>query len=123
MLCHTKAPWLARFLATEEQSSGFGQLCVRNLYVRPARHQQNLVQLPSRSAGELPQNIEDLLRIPGVGPYTAGAIASIAFNKRAAVVDGNVVRVFSRLAALTGAWEVAGLAQAVLDTRRSSPAS
>ena len=97
--------------------------------VRPAWHeyQQNVVQQPIRFAGELPQNIEDLLRIPGVGPYTAGAIASIAFNKRAAVVDGNVVRVFSRLAALTGhgkspalhrqCWK---LAEALLDPERPS---
>ena len=50
----------------------------------------------------MPQSREELLRVPGIGPYTAGAIASIAFNQPAAVVDGNVVRVFARLAALKG---------------------
>jgi A/G-specific adenine glycosylase len=47
--------------------------------------------------GLLPQDTEQLLKIPGIGPYTAGAIASIAFGKRAAIVDGNVIRVVSRL--------------------------
>jgi A/G-specific adenine glycosylase len=41
--------------------------------------------------------IEELMKLPGIGRYTAGAIASIAFGKRAAVVDGNVIRVLSRL--------------------------
>jgi A/G-specific adenine glycosylase len=54
-----------------------------------------------RFEGEIPNNTADLLTIPGVGPYTAGAIASIAFNKQEALVDGNVMRVFSRLFALT----------------------
>ena len=41
-------------------------------------------------------------QIPGVGPYTAAAVASIAFNDPAAAVDGNVIRVISRLRALKG---------------------
>jgi A/G-specific adenine glycosylase len=41
-------------------------------------------------------------QIPGVGPYTAAAVASIAFNDPAAAVDGNVIRVLSRLRALRG---------------------
>lgn len=48
-------------------------------------------------AGELPQTPGELQKIPGIGPYTAGAIASIAFGARAAAVDGNVVRVLARL--------------------------
>ena len=46
--------------------------------------------------GEFPNNYKDLLRLKGVGDYTASAIASIAFNEVAAVVDGNVYRVLSR---------------------------
>ena len=46
--------------------------------------------------GFLPDNKRDLLSLPGVGEYTAGAILSIAFGKVAAAVDGNVVRVFAR---------------------------
>jgi adenine-specific DNA glycosylase len=41
-----------------------------------------------------------LRQIPGIGPYTAAAIASIAFNDAAAAVDGNVIRVLSRLRAI-----------------------
>lgn len=47
--------------------------------------------------GVLPNNKEELLKIPGIGPYTAGAISSIAFNLSEPLVDGNVLRVFSRL--------------------------
>jgi len=50
--------------------------------------------------GVVPSSVTDLLRIPGVGPYTAGAIASIAFDQSAPLVDGNVMRVFSRLRAM-----------------------
>ncbi len=46
--------------------------------------------------GRLPRDYEQLLQIPGIGPYTAAAVASIAFNRDHAVVDGNVERVLSR---------------------------
>ena len=47
--------------------------------------------------GIFPDNYQDLLMLKGVGPYTAAAIASIAFNEKVPVVDGNVMRVVSRL--------------------------
>lgn len=47
--------------------------------------------------GSFPDTVENLLKLPGVGRYSAGAIASIAFSKKAAVVDGNVARVLARL--------------------------
>ena len=47
--------------------------------------------------GSVPQAREDLLKLPGIGHYTAGAIASIAFNQDEPVVDGNVARVLCRL--------------------------
>lgn len=46
--------------------------------------------------GQFPENYHELLALPGVGPYTAAAIASFAFEKPQAVVDGNVYRVLSR---------------------------
>jgi len=46
--------------------------------------------------GELPDNFLELLKLPGIGTYTAGAISSIAFLKPEPVVDGNVLRVISR---------------------------
>lgn len=51
----------------------------------------------TRFAGRLPAAREELLRLPGIGDYTAGAIASIAFGQREAIVDGNVTRVLSRI--------------------------
>jgi len=50
--------------------------------------------------GQLPQTVDNLLRLKGVGPYTAGAIASISFGVPAPIVDGNVLRVLSRLCAV-----------------------
>ena len=51
-------------------------------------------------SGKFPQEESELLKLPGIGPYTAAAIASIAFDKPATVVDGNVERVVSRLFAV-----------------------
>lgn len=51
--------------------------------------------------GELPKTYEALLKLPGIGSYTAGAIASIAYEQEVPAVDGNVLRVISRLLA----WE------------------
>lgn len=50
--------------------------------------------------GIFPQTVEGLLELPGIGPYTAAAIASIAFNQPAVAVDGNVERVVCRLEAI-----------------------
>ena len=50
--------------------------------------------------GQLPSDPDALLKIPGVGPYTAGAISSIYFGKSVPIVDGNVMRVFARMRAL-----------------------
>ncbi|MEM7627533.1 MAG: A/G-specific adenine glycosylase [Planctomycetota bacterium] len=69
-------------------------------------------------AGKVPDSVEDLLKLPGVGRYTAGAIASIAYNRPAPIVDGNVARVFARYflieqavdqpATLKQLWQLAG---------------
>jgi A/G-specific adenine glycosylase len=50
--------------------------------------------------GRFPDDVPGLLSLPGVGRYTAGAVASLAFGRHAAVVDGNVRRVFARVFAL-----------------------
>ena len=52
--------------------------------------------------GRLPQSVAELKALPGIGPYTAGAIASIAFGLDEPVLDGNVTRVLSRLYAVKG---------------------
>lgn len=57
----------------------------------------------SNWGGELPSERAALLELPGIGPYTAGAIASIAFDRAEPLVDGNVARVFCRWFALADA--------------------
>lgn len=52
-----------------------------------------------RHNGVFPAGYEEILALPGIGPYTAGAIASIAFDQPRAAVDGNVLRVVTRLTA------------------------
>ncbi len=47
--------------------------------------------------GKLPIKVNDLLQVPGIGPYTAAAIASMAFNQKVPLIDGNVLRVMSRI--------------------------
>lgn len=51
----------------------------------------------SQYGGRLPEDADELIKLPGIGSYTAGAIASIAFGKRAPAVDGNVLRVYARV--------------------------
>src|ERR1051326_3475149 len=66
--------------------------------------------------GSFPRSVPDLMELPGVGRYTASAVASIAFGEPVAVVDGNVKRVIDRLVNLTPSeapgekhyWEIAG---------------
>lgn len=55
-----------------------------------------------RFGGRVPSNVDDLRTLPGVGPYTAGAIASIAFGRPEPIVDTNVARVLMRLEARGG---------------------
>jgi A/G-specific adenine glycosylase len=59
------------------------------------------VAIVDRHAGEVPSNHTDLLALPGVGSYTAAAVASFAFGGRHAVLDTNVRRVLARVAAGT----------------------
>lgn len=67
-------------------------------YYRRARALRAAAQaVVERHAGSFPEEIEPLLELPGIGPYTAGAVASIAFGRREALVDGNVRRVLSRV--------------------------
>ena len=67
-------------------------------YYSRARNLHKTAQIVSGEMdGQFPQTVDGLLKLPGIGRYTAGAIASIAFNQPAPVLDGNVIRVFSRL--------------------------
>lgn len=67
-------------------------------YYSRVRNLQRAARLVlARHAGRLPWTGAELLELPGVGRYTAGAIASIAFNQPAPVLDGNVIRVLARV--------------------------
>ena len=67
-------------------------------YYRRARNlQAAAVAILERFDGEVPESVEELRSLPGVGRYTAGAISSIVFGHRAPIVDGNVSRVLARL--------------------------
>ncbi|MBL8859602.1 MAG: A/G-specific adenine glycosylase [Planctomycetes bacterium] len=75
-------------------------------YYRRARTLHAAAQaVVSEHAGLFPASHAALLALPGIGPYTAGAVASIAFDEPAALVDGNVARVLARLFALDGPQE------------------
>ena len=69
-------------------------------YYRRARNLHALAKAVAADGGELPRSEEGLLALPGIGPYTAAAIGSIAFGLPLAVLDGNVMRVLTRLFAL-----------------------
>lgn len=67
-------------------------------YYARARNLHRAAQvIAEQHDGQFPDTVEGLLALPGIGRYTAGAIASIAFGRRAPLVDGNVMRVFARL--------------------------
>jgi A/G-specific adenine glycosylase len=93
----------------------------RNLH-KTARHIHKFLN------GEFPDNYTELLKLPGIGPYTAAAIASFAFREPKAVVDGNVYRVLSRFLGIktpidttTGKKEFQLIAEELLD--RANPDS
>ncbi len=72
-------------------------------YYQRARNLHKLAQAVAASpSGELPSTAEALLELPGIGPYTSRAIASFAFGESVGVLDGNVIRVLTRVFALTG---------------------
>lgn len=68
-------------------------------YSRADNLRRTAIRLMDEYQGELPADYKRLLQLPGIGPYTAGAIASIAFGLPYAAVDGNVLRVLSRITA------------------------
>lgn len=87
-------------LAVAEQSDVTDAWAGLGYYSR-ARNLHKCAQSVSNDySGVFPQGEKDLLNLPGIGPYTASAIQTIAFNKPANVVDGNVERIMARLYAI-----------------------
>ncbi|MBI3300290.1 MAG: A/G-specific adenine glycosylase [Elusimicrobia bacterium] len=96
----SRFPRLADLAAAEEAEvmrlwAGLG-------YYSRARNLLRAAREVTAAGGRFPDTAEGLRRLPGIGRYTAGAIASIAFGRPEPLVDGNVVRVFARLFALRG---------------------
>ena len=71
-------------------------------YYSRARNMQKAARIVCESyAGQMPESAADLMKLPGIGEYTAGAISSIAFGQAEPAVDGNVLRVIARLEAIS----------------------
>ncbi len=67
-------------------------------YYRRARNLQRLAQVViEQHGGVFPQDHTAILALPGIGPYTAGAVASFAFGQARPIVDGNIARVLARV--------------------------
>lgn len=130
-------PYFARFIrrfptltacarAAEEEVlaawSGLGY------YRRAKMLRAGAIEVLERFGGVVPSTVEELLTIPGIGRYTAGAIASVAWNQHAPIVDGNVARILSRLflideaagspALMRGAWTAEERLVAACETPR-----
>ena len=68
-------------------------------YNRARNLKKSAMQIMSEYNGDMPSDYDKLVRLSGIGSYTAGAIASIAFGQAVPAVDGNVLRILSRLRA------------------------
>ena len=66
-------------------------------YYSRARHLHACAKAIVDLGGEIPDEFGELKKLPGVGDYTAAAVASIGFGRKVPVVDGNVLRVWSRM--------------------------
>ncbi|HWQ07085.1 MAG TPA: A/G-specific adenine glycosylase [Feifaniaceae bacterium] len=77
-------------------------------YSRARNLKRAAMEITEQYGGKLPGTYKELLKLPGIGEYTAGAIASIAFGEAVPSVDGNVLRVYARLFA--DARDVRGMA-------------
>ncbi|MBT8493679.1 MAG: A/G-specific adenine glycosylase [Deltaproteobacteria bacterium] len=94
--------WLERFptvhsLASAELDDVLASWSGLGYYSRARNLHKGAREAVARYGGELPASADELRTLPGIGRYTAGAIASQAFGKSAAVVDGNVARVLARV--------------------------
>ena len=83
-------------------------------YYARARNLHRAAQAAQALDGALPRTSAELRELPGFGPYTAAAVASLAFGEAVPLVDGNVARVFARLYKLSGdararSWPLAAL--------------
>lgn len=105
--------WMERFpdmasLAAAEEGDVLALWEGMGYYRRAQRLHRAARLIAADHAGRVPSSRDELLRLPGVGPYIASAVRSIAFGEDDVAVDANVVRVFMRLLALEGSGSEAG---------------
>ncbi|MBI3557943.1 MAG: A/G-specific adenine glycosylase [Deltaproteobacteria bacterium] len=102
----TLVPYFHRFIAKFPDVAALAQAEEQDVlaawaglgYYSRARNVHRAAQMVVRDrGGEFPETVEEWLKLPGVGPYTAAAVASQCFGVREPVWDGNVVRVCARL--------------------------
>lgn len=129
----TVAPYYARFLARWPDLKALAAASLDEVltawaglgYYARARNMHACARaLVEHYGGQFPASESALRELPGIGAYTAAAIAAIAFDRRAAPVDGNIERVIARLHALAtplpgGKAEIARHAQALTPARRT----
>ena len=105
----TVVPYYNRFIATLKDIKALADASEETLlklweglgyYSRVRNMQQAAKAIMNHHAGIFPNQYEDVIKLKGIGEYTAGAILSIAFNQRISALDGNVSRVMSRFYAI-----------------------
>lgn len=99
--------WMERFpsidhLAQSDENDVLHLWQGLGYYSRARRLREGARYVQATYGGQLPSTPEELLNVPGIGPYSAGAISSIAFGKPSPIVDGNVIRVLCRYLGLIG---------------------
>jgi A/G-specific adenine glycosylase len=99
-------PYYARFLEAAPDVNALAALPEEKLmklweglgYYSRARNLQKAARVVvEQYGGVMPKTYEELLKLPGIGEYTAGAVASFAYGLRVPAVDGNVLRVLARV--------------------------
>jgi A/G-specific adenine glycosylase len=97
--------WMTRFPTIESLAAASIEEVIKlweglGYYSRARNLHKGSRYVVSRHGGKLPEDAASLSKIPGLGPYTTGAILSFAFHQKAPAVDGNVMRVLARFIGL-----------------------
>lgn len=99
--------WMVRFPTLESLAGAQEEEVIQywqglGYYSRARNLLQGVREVSASYGGQVPQSKKDVAGLAGVGDYTAGAILSIAYNQKEPAIDGNVLRVFSRLYCIEG---------------------
>ena len=97
--------WITQFPTLQSLADADEQAVLRawqglGYYSRARNLHKSAKRIVEAHGGRVPSDVETLLTLPGVGRYTAGAVASLAFDTPAPILDGNVIRVLCRLDAV-----------------------